>query len=433
MPIDPNISLQAGKIGSQGIDLMPGVERGLKLQQLAYQPALLQQQLYTAEQAERTARQAELSSAEAQRLTQAQIKEAETRLPGIAAEVGQKVRKETFVTQWLPQNAARFKDSSGRTDGVRLAEAAIEAGYATEALDLQGSLLNNRQKEIQNATSDAARAQALTKYQVEAQAHISNQLYAARQAGATPDQLQQILAALTDDIDARMPQAGIGSSIVKVLSSVDQKTGVASIDSKKLDAARTAGMTVEQQEAKNLEKQRLALETLKATPEYQAQIAGIPTAQLTSTLFDTASTIESGLATTRSGVRSISELKDLPGRPGAIAADVWNRLVGQSPEHARVQGAIDDYNRRNPPAPGGKPLSIVDGLDAIRAALLQDISNSSARAKTLQSLAGAKDVKNFQPEKPPIVITSPDQIRTLPPGTRVVAPDGSIRVIPERK
>jgi hypothetical protein len=51
MAIRPEISLQAGKI-PQDTGMLGGVERGMKLQQLAMQPAILEQQLATARQAE---------------------------------------------------------------------------------------------------------------------------------------------------------------------------------------------------------------------------------------------------------------------------------------------------------------------------------------------------------------------------------------------
>jgi hypothetical protein len=51
MALDPSISLQAGKI-PQAQGMLGGVERGMKLQQLAMQPAILEQQLATSRQAE---------------------------------------------------------------------------------------------------------------------------------------------------------------------------------------------------------------------------------------------------------------------------------------------------------------------------------------------------------------------------------------------
>lgn len=107
MPIDPNISLQAGKIG-QGIDLASGVERGMKLQQLAMQPAILEQQLRTAQQAERSARTQEEA-------TRAGIAESQARLPGVQAEAAAKVRGERQANERISAaQSALETDDEGR-------------------------------------------------------------------------------------------------------------------------------------------------------------------------------------------------------------------------------------------------------------------------------------------------------------------------------
>ena len=77
MAIKPDISLQAQ---APQLDPFAGVERGMKLQQLAMQPAILEQQLATAKQAEQTSRAAQMTS--------------EAQLPGVTAEAAGKVRAE---------------------------------------------------------------------------------------------------------------------------------------------------------------------------------------------------------------------------------------------------------------------------------------------------------------------------------------------------
>jgi len=77
MPIKPEISLQAQ---APQLDPFTGIERGMKLQQLAMQPAILEQQLATAKQAEATSRAAQMTS--------------EAQLPGVTAEAAGKVRAE---------------------------------------------------------------------------------------------------------------------------------------------------------------------------------------------------------------------------------------------------------------------------------------------------------------------------------------------------
>jgi hypothetical protein len=101
MALDPSISLQAGKI-PQAQGMLGGVERGMKLQQLAMQPAILEQQLSTARQAELTARQAELASKASTAITEAQ-------LPGVQAQAAGLVRGEQLA-------AAKVKSAQNAFD-----------------------------------------------------------------------------------------------------------------------------------------------------------------------------------------------------------------------------------------------------------------------------------------------------------------------------
>jgi hypothetical protein len=99
MAIRPEISLQAGKI-PQGGGIASGVERGMKLQQLAMQPAILEQQLSTARQAEQASRAAtEISRAQ---------------LPGVQAESAIRVRADQLAAAKVKaaQNAFDF-DADG--------------------------------------------------------------------------------------------------------------------------------------------------------------------------------------------------------------------------------------------------------------------------------------------------------------------------------
>jgi hypothetical protein len=99
MALDPSISLQAGKIPqSQGT--LGGIERGMKLQQLAIQPAILEQQLATARQAEQTSRAAQMTS--------------EAQLPGVRAQAEGLVRGERQANQRIAAAQAAIEtDDSG--------------------------------------------------------------------------------------------------------------------------------------------------------------------------------------------------------------------------------------------------------------------------------------------------------------------------------
>ena len=100
MAIDPTIALKAGQV-PQGGGLSAGIERGMKLQQLALQPAVLQQQIATA-------RQAELASAAATR-------ETEARLPGVQAQAAGLVRTERQANERIAAAQAALETTP---DGI---------------------------------------------------------------------------------------------------------------------------------------------------------------------------------------------------------------------------------------------------------------------------------------------------------------------------
>lgn len=444
MAIRPEIALEAGKIGQGGPDITGAVERGLKLQQLAIQPALLQQELLNRAQQEELLREQVVSQRAQQGLTAAQTRasEAGTELTRTqTAAEAERVRQERvkaeetekdlrFSTEWLPNNVAKFRDANGRVDVVRLTEAATNEGYAVPALKFQGAHLTTRKQEIDNAKSENERQARINQYRTESQAMIANQLYAALQAGVSDDNALNVLNTLASGIDATMPDIKIGSQIAKTLMTPDEK-GVLRLDKNKISAARTAGMTVEQQESNNIAKREIALAELQATPEYRNRIAGIPSADLSSTLINTASDINNSVALKRSGLQALNAAVDLPGRPGAITAQVWNNLITQKPEYARIQAAIDEYNRMYPPQEGGKPLSIADGLDAVKARLVDSISRGISKVENLRGVAGAADVRTYQPTNPLPVVRSDDDYDALPPNTRFIDPNGNVRRKPK--
>jgi hypothetical protein len=96
MPIRPEISLQTAQ--APQVDPISGIERGMKLQQLAMQPALLEQQMSTARQAEATSRAAQMTS--------------EAQLPGVAATAAGQVRGERQANERITaaQNAFDLDD-----------------------------------------------------------------------------------------------------------------------------------------------------------------------------------------------------------------------------------------------------------------------------------------------------------------------------------
>lgn len=422
MAIDPTIALKAGQV-PQGGGMLGGIERGLKLQQLALQPAVLQQQIATA-------RQAELAS-------QAATRETEARLPGVQAEAAKRQREQVAWPAWLQSNGGRFIDPNTNTiDTNRLTEAALKDGFGVEALGYSTSVLGNIKQQIDNARSEEDRQAKLKEYKNNSIQTIGNFLSAAPE----PDRLR-LLNNLTDGLDKQFPEARIGSQIREMFTDTDRDRGVTTVNSGVIKAARTSGMTPAEQESN-------AREWAKLNPEFAATQQNIVPVEARIAATREAEVLDSVMRNNRFAVDAIpryaSRLK-LSTRPGAIAEDVWNRYVSQDPEIARIQSAIDGYNARNP---GAAPLTIRDGLDAVRARLSQENAVIGPRSEANRTIAERGTIVPVQ-QQPGITRGEPkketpgqqapqkqelprvktvEEARALPPGTRFIDPEGKTRI-----
>jgi hypothetical protein len=420
MAIRPEISLQAGKI-PQDTGIVGGIERGMKLQQLAMQPAILEQQLATA-------RQAELASRAATAISQAQ-------LPGVTAESTKKTREMVDFPAWLQQNGGKFIDPKTNTiDTNRLVEGALGAGFGQEALTYSGSELSRVKQQIDNATSEQDRQAKLMKYKDDSIQTIGNFLHA-----APPENRLALLNQLTESLDKQFPDARIGTGIRNMFIDEDRNKGITKVNEGVIKAARTAGMTPAEQEAN-------AREWAKLNPEFaatqqnvvpvEARIAAVRDAEI-------GDQIIRGNTDAITAIPDLAKQLKLSTRPGAITMDLWNKYVAQSPEAARINAQINAYNARNP----GQPLVITDGLDAVQARLQQEnlILEPRNRANRAigergtvvpigQQTQNTKEKPQAQGAQAPLpkpqipTVKSVEEARALPPGTRFMTPDGRIKV-----
>jgi hypothetical protein len=422
MAIRPEISLQAGRI-PQGGGIASGVERGMKLQQLAMQPAILQQQLATA-------RQAELASAAATEISRAQ-------LPGVQAESAQRQRQMVQFPNWLQQNGGRFIDPRTNTiDTNRLVEGALSAGFGQEAIAYSTTELGRVKQQIDNATSEQDRQAKIKEYKNTAIQTAGNLLHNVPEK----DRLR-VLNQLTDSYDQQFPDAGIGSLVRNMFIDTDRDQGVTRVNTGVISAARTSGMTPSEQEA-NIRA------WMDLDPEHRAQLANVPGAEVRIGLVREAQGAEAAVTDNTDALGSIPQLRKLGTRPGAIAAAQWNKLVEQGGDAARVNRAIEAYNRRNPQA---TPLRIEDGLDAVAAVLQQESAVLGARIQENRAIAergtitptkgkegGPRPQAVPQPkpgaakEKPASVprIKTNEEFRALPSGTTFIDPNGVRRIKP---
>lgn len=410
MPIRPEISLQTAQ--APQVDPLSGIERGMKLQQLAMQPAILEQQLATAKQAEQTSRAAQMTS--------------EAQLPGVRAEATQKNRALVDFPAWMAKNAGQFIDpKTMRIDTGRFQEAATKDGFGQEGLKYAGEQLGVVKQEIDNAKTEQEKAVAANNARNLAVTTIGNILHVTPEA----DQLK-VLNALSGPLDSILP--GMGGDVRGMFVTEDRDKGTTKINQNIVGAARTAGMTPEQQDQNTRAFAQL-------DPEFKARLENVLPGQARATMALDAQEKEGYVTQNDSGINSIPgflKQSKLPGRPGSIIQSAWDKYVEQGGDAANINAAINAYNIRNK-----ANLRIEDGLDAIRAVLEQENSILKPKIKAQTEFArggmivpGTEQSKRNEvsqgkappPRAMPEVKTI-EEARALPPGTRFKDPNGIIR------
>lgn len=405
MPIRPEISLQTAQ--APQVDPLSGIERGMKLQQLSMQPALLEQQMSTARQAEATSRAAQMTS--------------EAQLPGVRAEATKKQREMVDYPAFVSKEIGAYMDpKTGKLDIDRWVEHSAKNGHGQEALKYAGEQLGVYKQQIDNAKTDQERAIAANAARNSAVTTIGNIVE------ATPQENRlKVINAMTEPLETIMP--GMGTDVRGLFVTENKDKGITTVNNNIVKAARTAGMTPDQQEANK----RAFLEM---TPEYQAEMSNVLSKELRLKVAQDAQAQQGVVDLNTSGVDSIpgflKEVK-LPGRPGAIAEDLWNRFVNQGGDAAKIQSAIDAYNART-----GQKLSFKDGMDAVKATLDQENSILKPKIKqnteyaengTIGSMAGQRKKTEVSTgaAPPPRAMPTPkniEEIMALQPGTRFIDP-----------
>jgi hypothetical protein len=405
MPIRPEISLQTSQ--APQLDPFVGVERGMKLQQLAMQPAILEQQIATARQAEATSRAAQMTS--------------EAQLPGVRAEATKKQREMVDYPAFVAKEIGAYMDpKTGKLDIDRWVEHSAKNGHGQEALKYAGEQLGVYKQQIDNAKTEQEKAVAANAARMSAITTIGNIVE------ATPQENRlKVINTLSEPLETIMP--GMGKDVRGLFVTENRDKGITTVNNNIVKAARTAGMTPDQQEANK----RAFLEM---TPEYQAEMANVLPAELRLKVALDAKEQQGIVDLNTSGINSIpgflKEVK-LPGRPGAIVEDAWNRFVSQGGDAAKIQASIDAYNART-----GQKLSFRDGMDAVKATLEQENSilkpkiegnKEYAENGTITSMAGQKKKTEVSTgaAPPPRAMPTPkniEEIMALKPGTRFIDP-----------
>lgn len=84
-------------------------------------------------------------------------------------------------------------------------------------------------------------------------------------------------------------------------------------------------------------------------------------------------------------------------RPGATIEDILARVITQPAERSRIEGAIADYNTRNPDS----PISLRDGAPSVFARLRQQDNKFKALQTSGADVAGATNLRDVAREKVP--------------------------------
>ena len=409
MAIKPDISLQAQ---APQLDPFAGVERGMKLQQLAMQPAILEQQLATAKQAEQTSRAAQMTS--------------EAQLPGVRAASTKTVREAEQYPAFVQKEIGAFIDPiTHKLDTDRWVEHTAKNGFGQEGLKYAGEQLGVYKQQIDNAKTEQERQVAANNARNSAITTIGNIVE------ATPEENRlKVINSLSAPLDNIMP--GMGADVRSLFVNEDKDKGITTVNNNIVKAARTAGMTPEQQDA-NLRA------FAQLDPEFKARLENVAPAQARIELALDAQRNEGTVNENNAGIAAIPAFQkqhSLPTKPGAILLDRWNKVIEQSPEAAKLQRSIDQYNLRNK-----ANLSITDGLDAVRATLEQENTVLSPKIKdqrriaeggTIVPITQQQKIGEVSTGKAPPPRTMPEvktleEARALPPGTRFKDPNGVIR------
>ena len=408
MPIKPEISL--GVTQAPQVDPFTGIERGMKLQQLAMQPAILEQQLATAKQAEQTSRAAQMTS--------------EAQLPGVTATAAALKREKQDFPAWLAKNGGQYiNPKTGNMDNDRMTAAAMRDGFANEGLAYAGLELGRIKQKLDNAKTEQDTASARMELKNKAMTQIGNYT-------ANIKDKSKVLPAindLTDAIEKQIP--GLGTELRNMFVEEDRNKGITTVNHDAILAARTSMMTPEQQDANT---RAWALLDPKFAAEQRNVLQGDQRMDAMRQAREGEAVINGNMAGI-DHIPTVIKQYNLPGKPGLIVASAWQEIVGKSPEAAALQNTIDLYNSRLPK--GAKPISIpTEGFEGIKARLSQENSILTPQIKELrtQSETGMVTPPTQQrqatataalPKAQPIPRPANiEEIMALSPGTRFIDP-----------
>lgn len=96
-----------------------------------------------------------------------------------------------------------------------------------------------------------------------------------------------------------------------------------------------------------------------------------------------------------------NEFRSRYGKPGSITRSLWNQYVEQDPRYAAINAAIEKYNANNP----NSKLDILDGFDAIDRRLKIESQRLGSKATTTREVAAtpnlSQSAQKTEPQQKP--------------------------------
>ena len=164
-----------------------------------------------------------------------------------------------------------------------------------------------------------------------------------------------------------------------IVTKLVDATDVKKIAEGSMDPLTTARLAISQNE--------LALAQLQADPRYRERLSIIPTPEARITSFYDAKMLDAVKTDIDKGLNANVDFAKFA-RPGSIVQSAWNTLITQNSEYAKLQRAVDAYNKNN-----GTQLSIpLQGTEAIKSLLQQESGKLQARITGARAISTGKNI-----------------------------------------
>ena len=239
------------------------------------------------------------------------------------------------------------------------------------------------------------------------------------------DQKGPRLTTMIEGIAKLHPEAFIGSPYVVMDPTTKTVKATAILDGKAVKSVADGMMDPLTTAKLDIATKELALAQLKADPKYLSTVSTIQTPEQRGAALAGATEGEAYMKDLNSGLNAKVSVATF-GKPGSVAADVWNKYVTQGGPYAEKQRALDAYNARNKTeytVPGA-------GIEAVNRLLANESAKVSAATKTARQVATQPTIPQAAAAAPkaPEPVAAPAATKAPVP-MKVISPQGKVRTI----